>query len=106
MADTPTRQGPTTYANVTNNTFYTSTGVTTIVRNLHVANIVSTSVAVSIAINGTAATAANCFLRTFAVPANGTYDWTGFMALASGDTIQVLADTSSGVTYTLSGITL
>lgn len=104
MADTAVRSGPTAYANTTDNTFYTSTGVTTIVRNIHVANVTTADVNLSIGINGTAATAANAFVFTLAVPANGTYDWSGFLTLASGDTIHVLNGTSSGLTYTMSGI--
>lgn len=105
MADAAVRSGPTAYANTTNNTFYTSTGLITAVRNLHITNITAADVKVSVALNGTAATAANCILYLFIVPGYSTYDWSGYMVLASGDTIQVLADTSSGVTYTMSGIT-
>lgn len=105
MADAGVRQGPTTYANATDNTFYTSTGLTTVIRNFEVANITTVDVKVSLAINATAATAANCFRYQMLIPVGGSWDWSGFRYLASGDTIHVLCDTSSGVTYTLSGIT-
>lgn len=105
MADAGVRSGPTAYANTTNNTFYTSTGLVTVIRSFEIANIVSADVKVSLAINGTAATAANCFRYLMVIPVGGSWDWSGFRYLASGDTVQVVCDTSSGVTYTLSGIT-
>jgi hypothetical protein len=105
MADAGIRQGPTTYANTTDNTFYTSTSVTTAVRNIHVCNTTAIDATISIGLNATAATAANCFVCVMTVPANGTYDWSGFLWLASGDTIHVVLGTASALNVTMSGIT-
>lgn len=88
-----------------NATLYTSTGVITILRHIRAANTTTASAALSLSINGTAATAANCLLYTFSIPALGEYDWSGFLVLESGDTLQGLQGTSSAITVTVSGVT-
>jgi hypothetical protein len=105
VADTAIRTGPTTYANTTDNTFYTSTSVTTHVLSLSVCNTTATDAWFSIGLNATALTAANGWRFQLNVPAYGSWDWSGFLVLASGDTIHLAQQTASALNLTMSGIT-
>lgn len=105
MADAGSRVYGPAQPTGSNTTLYTSTGVTTAIRNIHICNTTTLDATISLAINGTSATAANCILFAFTVPGSGSYDWSGFMWLASGDTIQGLQGTASALTVTISGIT-
>ena len=73
------------------------------IKTIHVANTTASAATISLAINGTAATAANCFIKGYSVPAQGTYDWTGEIVLADTDTIQGLQGTGSALTVIISG---
>ena len=105
MADAGSRVYGPAQPGTSNATLYTSTGVTTAIRNIHICNTTGSAATISIGINGTSATAANCILSAFSIPANGVHDWSGFMWLASGDTITGLQGTSSALTVTISGVT-
>lgn len=89
-----------------NGTLYTSTGLITVIREIRICNTTTTAATISLAINGTAATAANCFLSAFSIPANGEYLSTGSLVLESGDTLQGLQGTGSALTVTVSGVTI
>ena len=105
MTDTIKRMyGPAQPA-TTNATLYTVPGATTAaIRNIHITNTTGTAATISLSINGTAATVANCIIAAESVPANGSYDWSGFIGLAAADTIQGLQGTLSALTVTISGV--
>lgn len=105
MADTASRVYGPAQPGTGNATLYTVPGATTAtIRNIHITNTTGTAANISLAINGTAATAANCFLYQFSIPANGSYDWSGFLVLATTDTLQGLQGTGSALTLTVSAI--
>ena len=105
MTDTASRLYGPAQPGTGNATLYTvAAATTTIIRNIHITNTTGTAATISLAINGTAATAANCWLYTLSIPANGSYDWSGFLALATTDTLQGLQGTGSALTLTVSGI--
>ena len=83
-----------------------ASGNTTIIRNIHVANTTGTAATITLGLNaGAALAAANHFLSALSVPANGTYDWSGFAVLSASGTIRALQGTSSALTVTISGVT-
>jgi hypothetical protein len=105
MADTASRVYGPAQPGTTNGTLYTVPGATTAtLRNIHIANTTASAATISLAINGTAATAANCFLSGLSIPANGSYDWSGFLVLATTDTLQGLQGTTGALTVTVSAI--
>lgn len=105
MADTATRLYGPTAPSTSNGTLYTVAASTTaIVRHIHIANTTAVDATIALAINGTAATAGNCFLKGFTVPASGEYDWSGFLVLATTDTIQGLQGTADALTVIISGV--
>jgi len=105
MADAAVRLYGPAQPGTGNGTLYTSTGVTSIVKEIRICNTTATAATITLSINGTAATVANCFLVALSIPGNGEYLSTGYLVLASGDTIQGLQGTSSALTVTISGIT-
>lgn len=107
MADTASRVYGPAQPGTGNATLYTVPGATTtVIRNIHITNTTASAATISLAINGTAATAANCWLYTLSIPANGAYDWSGFLALAATDTLQGLQGTGSALTVTVSGVVI
>lgn len=84
-----------------------SAGVATaVIRTIHVANTTSTAATISLALNGTAATAANCFLRTFSVPAYGLFVESVSIVMNHGDILNALQGTSGALTVLISGVEL
>lgn len=105
MADAASRVYGPAQPGTGNGTLYTVPGATTAtIRNIHICNTTGTAATISLALNGTAATAANCLLSALSIPANGSYDWSGFLVLATGDTLQGLQGTSGALTVTVSAI--
>ena len=105
MADASGRIYGPAQPGTTNATLYTVPAATTVVvRNIHICNTSGSAATISLAINGTAATAANCWLSALSIPANGSYDWSGFLHLSTTDTIQSLQGTASALTVTISGV--
>lgn len=88
-----------------NETLYTSTGVTTDVKSIIVSNGTTADCWISLAINGTSATLANCFIYQLNVPGGGVFTYDGFLWLASGDTLQGIIQTNAALQITASGIT-
>lgn len=89
----------------TNSIIYTvpvSTNV--VVRNIHICNTTANNATISLAIDASAATAANCWLSGLSIPGNSSYDWSGFLHLDASDTIQALQGTASALTVTISGV--
>lgn len=105
MTDTASRVYGPAQPGTGNATLYTVPGATTAVfRGIHITNTTGSAATISLAFNGTAATAANCFLYQFSIPASGSYDWSGFQTLATGDTLQGLQGTASALTLTVSAV--
>ncbi len=105
MADASGRIYGPAQPGTTNATLYTVPAATTVVvRNIHVCNTTAANATISLATNGTAATAANCWLTALSVPANSSYDWSGFLHLSATDTLQALQGTASALTVTISGV--
>lgn len=105
MTDTPKRVGPVVLTTA-NATLYTVPALTTmIVRSIHVTNNNTSSIfPFSLGINGTAATLANMFFSQMQVPPLGVVDWSGFLPLFAGDTLQALTNTTNVLVITISGI--
>ena len=104
MADASGRLYGPAQPGTTNATIYTVSAGTVVVRNIHICNTTATAATISLAINASAATAANCFLSALTIPANGTLDWSGFLHLSTADTLQALQGTASALTVTISGV--
>lgn len=104
MADTLARVcGPVALAAAAA-TVYTSTGVTTTIRNIHVTNESGASAAFTLSI-GTDGAGKRMF---FQVPiGNGTagFDWSGTLVLAPGELIQAYASAATALTLVMSGVT-
>jgi hypothetical protein len=105
MTDTAKRLAGPVAITGSNVAIYTVPGSTTaIIRNIHIANVTTADATVSVGVNGTAATAANCFLKGFTIPAGGEYDWPGSLVLAAAETLNVLSGTASALTIIVSGV--
>jgi hypothetical protein len=104
MADTAKRLAGPVALTGAGATYYTVPALTTtIVRNIHVVNTDPTvAYTLTLGINGVAA--ANALYFTYQIPPGGTLDWSGFLVLATTDTIQALASTTLKLTLTISGI--
>ena len=105
MADTVT-QLYTGQPGTTDTLLYTVPGATkTVVRGIHVANTTGSAATITLGLDSAAAlAAANHFLSAVSVPANGTYDWSGFQVLNAAETIRALQGTSTALTVHISGI--
>lgn len=88
-----------------NAVIYTVPAATTVVvRNIHICNTTANNATISLAIDASAATAANCWLSALSIPGNSSYDWSGFLHLDAADTLQALQGTASALTVTISGV--
>lgn len=93
-------------AAVTDTLLYTAPATGAVVRNIHAANTAAVDATITVGLRaGGALAAANHFVSAVVVPANGTYDWTGFSALGNVETIRALASATT-VTFSISGIEL
>jgi len=103
MTDTAKRlAGPDDIPNSTT-TMYTVPGSTTaIIRNIHIANTTTSAASIKMSIGADAA--GTRILGDLVVPANGTYDWSGFMVLAAGETLRATGGTNNALTVTVSGV--
>lgn len=104
MADTLARLDFRTVS-TTNATLYTAPTAGAVVRNIHIANITSADTTVSIGLNGTAATAANCLYYLVPIPANSVHILSTNIVLANGNTIQAIAGNTSAINIMLNGVT-
>lgn len=105
MADTA-KQIYTAQPGTSDTLLYTVPGATTtVVRSIHVANTTGTAATITLGLNSAAAlAAANHFLSAVSIPANGTYDWSGFQVLDAAETIRALQGTLNALTVHISGI--
>jgi hypothetical protein len=84
---------------------YTAPAGGAIVRNIHVANTTTSPATITLGLNtGAAIVAAEHFLSAVMIPANDTYDWSGFAVLDGSETIRALQGTSSALTVSISGV--
>lgn len=93
-------------AALTDTLLYTAPSTGAVVRNIHATNTAAADATVTIGLRaGAALAAANHFASALTVPANGTYDWSGFAVLGNVETIRALASATT-VTFSISGIEL
>ena len=91
----------------TDTLLYTTVAAGGIVRSIHVANTTGTAATLTLGLNaGAALAAANHFLSAVSIPANATYDWSGFQVLDGSGTLRGLQGTASALTVTISGVEL
>lgn len=103
MTDTPSRiVGPFSINNV-EDTLYTVPGATTaIIRNIHIANTSGTAATLKLGIGADAV--GTRLLGDVSIPANGTYDWSGFLVMAATETLRATAGTDNVLTITVSAV--
>ena len=104
MADASARIYGPAQPGTTDSTIYTVSTGTVVVRNIHICNTTASDATISLAIDASAATAANCLLSGLTIPANSAYDWSGFLHLDNADTLHALQGTASALTVTISGV--
>lgn len=93
-------------AAATDTLLYTAPATGAVVRSIHACNTAATDATITIGLRaGGALAAANHFASALTVPANGTYDWSGFEVLGNAETIRALASATT-VTWTISGVEL
>jgi len=86
---------------------YTAGAAGAIVRGIHAANTTGAAATLTIGLNaGAVLVAAEHFLSAYSIPANGTYDWSGFQVLDVSETIRGLQGTAAAITVTISGVEL
>lgn len=103
MADTAKRLGGPDDIPNSEVTLYTVPGATTaIIRNIHIANTTGTAATIKMSIGADAA--GTRILGDLSIPANGTYDWSGFMVLAAAETLRATGGTNNALTATVSGV--
>lgn len=91
----------------TDSLLYTTVAAGAIVRSIHVTNTTGAAATITLGLNaGGALATANHFLSALSVPANSTYDWSGFQVLNASATIRALQGTASALTVTISGVEL
>ena len=103
MADTAKRlAGPDDIPNSSTDIYTVPGSTTAILRNIHIANTTATAATIRLSIGtigvGTA------ILYDFSVPANGTYDWSGFLVMAAGEVLKAQGGTNNALCITVSGV--
>ena len=89
----------------TDTLLYTAVAAGAIVRSIHVANTTGAQATITLGLNAAGALAAtNHFLSALSIPANSTYDWSGFQVLDASGTIRALQGTSGALTVMISGV--
>jgi hypothetical protein len=103
MTDTAARVvGPILLTN-SSVTLYTVPAATTlIIRNIIIANTSAGAVTVRLSIGADAA--GTRILPDVSIPANSVFDWSGFLVLATGQTLRGQAGTTNLLAITVSGV--
>jgi hypothetical protein len=106
MADVAKRLvGPIALANSSTVLYSVPLATTAIVRSIHVSNAnASTGYTFSLAINGTASTVANQIFNGFFLAPAAVMDWSGFLVLNAGDTLQGVASAASSLSIVICGV--
>ena len=103
MADTAKRlAGPDDIPNSSTDMYTVPGSTTAILRNIHIANTTNTAATIRLCI-GTIG-AGTALLYDFSIPANGTYDWSGFLPMAAGEVLKAQGGTNNALTLTVSGV--
>lgn len=105
MADVPKRLVGPLYLTTSPATLYTAgTGVTTIVRNIHVASVTSSIINFTLKINSSTADGVQALYYTYTLPSFGALDWSGILVLAPTDYLAGYSGTASVCVMTISGV--
>lgn len=93
------------YNNTTNNTVYTATGVTAIIKSIRLCNTTGSAVTVRVFMvpSGGTADETTAIYYDYSIPANSTLSDDGFHVLLASGTVQFQNGTANGVTITLNG---
>lgn len=103
MADTAKRlAGPDDIPNSETTIYTVPSATTAVLRNIHIANTTGSAATIRLTIGATAVGTA--LLYDFSVPANGTYDWSGFLVMAATETLRATGGTNNALTVTVSGV--
>lgn len=103
MTDTAARViGPTLLTNSTATLYTVPGGTTAILRLIHIANTSGTAATVKLSIGTDAA--GTRLLGDYSVTANGTYDWSGFLPVASGEVIKGHSGTNNVLNITVGAV--
>lgn len=106
MADTPLRLTNPTQLTTSAANVYGAAASLTIVRNIHACNNTASAVTFTMNLGTTGIdTAATRYFDAISVPANGAFDWSGFLVVPAGEYITAKAGTGTALTLTISGIT-
>lgn len=81
-----------------------SGAVTTVLRNIHIANTSASSATITISVGGDVSSNARCIYKTFSVPANGVHIASTVVNLTQGQTLYALQGTASALTVLISGV--
>ncbi len=91
--------------NATSSMVYTApSGVTTVVRNIHVCNVTSGSVTFSLNYNATAGGAGGAMYNNMTVAGYGVFDWSGFWVLPPTIAVYALAASANSLVLSMSGV--
>lgn len=103
MTDTAKRLSGPQFLTTSAVTQYTVPGATsTVVRNIHVCNETGTAATFTLSI-GTDGAGKRSW-DALPIAANGSFDWSGFLPMATGEVIQALAGTGSALTLWIGGV--
>ena len=103
MADTAKRLYGPAQPGTSSTTLYTVPASTTaILRNIRISNTTATAATITMSIGADAA--ATRLMSGVSIAANSVYDWSGFIVLATTETLRALQGTSAALTVTVSGV--
>lgn len=102
MADTHVRLSGPALLPAAAATQYTATGVTAIVRNIHVFNNDVLAVTFTLSIGADAA--GTRLYDALSIPSRSALDWSGSLVIADTEIIQALASSANKLTLTISGV--
>src|SRR4051812_40346133 len=104
MADTAKRLVQTGLTTNTETILYTVPGsTTTILRNIRIGNSTATDTAIKASIGGDAF-GTRIIPSGFIIPGSSVYDWSGFLVLATAETLRATASIANALTVTVSGV--
>lgn len=103
MADTAVRLSGPALLTAAAATVYTVPGATTtILRSVHVSNETGTAATFTMSIGIDAA--GKRLWTALSIPANSSFDWSGFIVLNAAEVLQAFSGTASALTLTTSGV--
>lgn len=103
MSDTAVRPvGPILLTSSSVTLYTVPASTTVIVRSIHIANTSGTAATARLSIGADAA--GTRWLPDYSVPANGTYDWSGFLTLVAAETLRGQSGTTNVLTITVSAV--